>query len=78
MTKKQVPGSQLNFCLSNARSVNNKTLEIKDYSIDKDVDLFAITESCLKADESLDVVSRDIAPNRYEGANGGTQLSVNY
>ena len=65
MTKKQVSGSQLNFCLLNARSVNNKTLEIKDYSIDKDVDLFAITESWLKADESSDFVSRDIAPNRY-------------
>ena len=59
LTKEQVPGSQLNFCLLNARSVNNKTLEIKDYSIDKDVDLFAITESWLKADESSDFVSRD-------------------
>ena len=65
LTKKQVPGSQLNFCLLNARSVNNKTLEIKDYTIDKDVDLFAITESWLKADESSDFVSRDIASNGY-------------
>ena len=45
--------------------VNNKTLEIKDCTIDKDVDLFAITESWLKADESSDFVSRDIAPNGY-------------
>ncbi|XP_068675919.1 protocadherin Fat 4-like [Montipora foliosa] len=52
-------------CLLNARSVNNKTLQIKDYTIDKDVDLFAITESWLKADESSDFVSRDIALNGY-------------
>ena len=65
LTKKQVPGFQLNFCLLNARSVNNKISEIKDYTIDKDVDLFAITESWLKADESSDFVSRDIAPNGY-------------
>ena len=65
MTKKQVPGFQLNFCLLNARSVNNKISEIKDYTIDKDVDLFAITESWLKADESSDFVSRDIVPNGY-------------
>ena len=65
LTKKQVPGSQLHFGLLNARSVNNKTLEIKDYTIDKDVDLFAITQSLLKSDESSDFVSRDIAPNRY-------------
>ena len=65
LTKKQVPGSKLHFCLLNARSVNNKTLEIKDYTIDKDVDLFAITESWLKANKSTDFVSWDIAPNRY-------------
>ena len=42
LTKKQVPGFQLNFCLLNARSADNKISEIKDYTIDKDVDLFAI------------------------------------
>ena len=51
LTKKEVPGFQLNFCLLNARSVNKKISEIKDYTIDKDIDLFAITESSLKADE---------------------------
>ena len=40
------------FAVSVFSNVHNKTLEIKDYTIDKDVDLFAITESWLKADES--------------------------
>ena len=55
----------LNFCLFNTRSINNKTLQIKDYIIDERVDLQVITEKWLKPDESSDFSSRDICSKGY-------------
>ena len=35
----------------NARSINNKTLHIKDYVVDNKIDILAITETWLKSDD---------------------------
>ena len=54
----------MKFCLLNARSINNKSLLIKDYVVERDIDIFAITETWLK-DTNSDFVVRDICPSGY-------------
>ena len=55
----------LNFCLLNARSINNKSLQIKDYVVDRDIDILAVTETWLKVDECCNYITRDITATRY-------------
>ena len=43
---------QLNFCLFNSRSVRNKILSVKDYTVDHDIDIFALTETWLEPGDS--------------------------
>ena len=74
--------NSLNFCLLNARSINNKTLQIKDYVVDKKIDIFALTETWLKPDDCSDYIIRDISPTGYafvhtprpDGNGGGVGL----
>jgi exonuclease III len=62
----QLPDSKfLHFCLLNARSVNNKPLQIKDYLVENDIDIFGITETWIKANENSDFISREISPTGY-------------
>jgi len=50
----QLPFTKLlNFCLLNARSIVNKTLQIKDYVVDKNIDILALTETWLKVTSNL-------------------------
>lgn len=48
------------FALFNVRSVRNKRLLIKDYVIDNDVDIFALTETWLHSDNRDDQVIGDL------------------
>ena len=52
--------NSLNFCLLNARSIINKTLQIKDFVVDKNIDILALTETWLKPDDRSDYTIRDI------------------
>ena len=49
----------------NARSINNKTLHIKDYVVDNKIDILAITETWLKSDDECYFTIRDICPQDY-------------
>ena len=49
----------------NARSIRNKTLLLRDYIVEHDIDLFAITETWLTDDSLDDFYCRDICPERY-------------
>ena len=53
------------FALFNARSVRNKRLLIKDYVVDNDVDIFALTETWLHPDNRDDQVIGDLIPVGY-------------
>ena len=55
----------LNLCLLNARSINNKSLQIKDNLVDKSIDILALAETWLRANECSDFIIRDISPTRY-------------
>ena len=55
----------LQFCVLNARSINNKTLDIKDYDVDNKIDILAITETWLKSDDECYSTISDICPQDY-------------
>ena len=55
----------LNSCLLNARSINNKSLQIKDNLVDKSIDILALAETWLRAKECSAFIIRDISPTRY-------------
>ena len=57
--------NSLNFCLLNARSIINKTLQIKDFVVNKNIDILALTEIWLKPDDGSDYTNRDISPTGY-------------
>ena len=67
----------LAFALFNAQSVRNKTLQVKDLIVDHDIDVLALTETWLSADDRDDMTIRDIYPTGYEfhsaprGSRGG-------
>ena len=50
----------LQYCVLNARSINNKTLHIKDYVVGNKIDILAITETWLKSDDDCYFTIRDI------------------
>ena len=70
------------FGLRNCRSVRNKYLSIKDYVVDKDFHIFAITETWLNTGDLHDnFVIGSLIPNGYgflhsarEGRGGGVGL----
>ena len=39
----------INFCLLNTRSVKTKAMKVKDFVVDHDIDILAITETLLRA-----------------------------
>lgn len=53
----------IHFCLLNARSLNNKSLAVNDYIVERDLDIFAITETWLKNSSESDFVLRDVCPS---------------
>ena len=56
----------ISFTLLNARSVRNKSLTIKDFVVDNDIDILALTETWLRSDESDEFIIRDLRPEGYE------------
>ena len=72
----------MNICLLNARSINNKTLTIKDYLVDSKADAMALTETWLKSNDESTFAIRDICPSGYcvlhkprqTGCGGGVAL----
>ena len=45
----KIRGNNLQFCLLNAQSIRNKTTEMHEYIMEKDIDILAITETWLKS-----------------------------
>ena len=69
------------FGLLNCQSVRNKYLSIKDYVVDKDFDIFAITETWLNTGDYDNLVIGSLIPNGYrflhsarDGRGGGVGL----
>lgn len=53
------------FGLLNCRSVCNKSVILKDYIVDRNFDIFAITETWLRSADSDEVVIGDLVPTGY-------------
>ncbi|KXJ18376.1 RNA-directed DNA polymerase from mobile element jockey [Exaiptasia diaphana] len=60
-----IPSSKdfIRFCLLNTRSLNKKTLRVKDYIVEHNFDIFAVTETWLKDDSDFEI--RDVCPSGY-------------
>ena len=64
------------FTVLNSLSVRNKTLSMKDFTVESDIDVLAFTETWL-SDESDEYIIRDLCPTGYEfynvprGSRGG-------
>ena len=56
----------LKFVLLNARSIRKKTLLLRDYIVEHDIDLLAITETWLTHDFSDEFYCRDMCPKGYK------------
>ncbi|XP_068749335.1 uncharacterized protein [Montipora capricornis] len=55
----------MRFSLLNSRSVWNKTLSLKDLTVDRNIDVFAVTETWL-AKETDEFIIHDLCPTGYE------------
>ena len=55
----------VNFCLLNARSINNKTTIIKDFVVENNIDLLGVTETWLQSDADNELIIRDLCPSGY-------------
>ena len=53
------------FCLLNARSVKSKSFVIKDFVVDNDIDILAITETWLQANFSAQITVNEICPTGF-------------
>ena len=56
----------LDFCVINARSINNKSQKIKDFVVDNDLDILAITETWLSSENDTSYVTGELCPNGYK------------
>ena len=57
----------IKFCLLNTRSINKKELILKDFTVENDIDIFAVTETWLRDDNTFslaDVCRRGSRPWR--------------
>ena len=48
LTPRILNSHAINFCLLNSRSIRNKSSVLKDFVVDKDIDLLALTEAWLR------------------------------
>ena len=53
------------FCLLNVRSIKNKTMAVKDFVVDQDIDILALTETWLRPGNIDDVEIRTLCPTGY-------------
>ena len=60
---KQHINDQLNFCSLNTRSIRNKTIDFVDFVLNNNLDIIAISETWLKADDFLTI--GDLTPVGY-------------
>ena len=64
--KPALPTSKsMRFSFLNPRSVRNKTLSLKDLTVDRNIDVFSVTETWL-AKETDELIIRDLCPTGYE------------
>lgn len=64
--KPALPTSKsMRFSLLNPRSVRNKTLSLRDVTVDRNIDVFAVTETWL-AKKTDEFIIRDLCPTGYE------------
>ena len=67
----------LDFCVLNARSINNKAHTIKDFVVDNNLDVLAITETWLQSNGSESFIEAELCPAGYKfkhisrGSRGG-------
>ena len=55
----------LDFCLLNSRSICNKSRLINDFIVDHNIDLFSLSETWPRGDDSDLYYIRDICPDGY-------------
>ena len=55
----------LKFCLINTRSVRNKTMVVKDFAVDNDVDILVLTETWLRPGNIDDIDVGPLCPTGY-------------
>ena len=55
----------INFCLLNTRSVKNKIMKVKDFVVDRDIDILAITETWLRPGNIDEVDIGTLCPTGY-------------
>ena len=53
----------IKFCLLNTRSINKKELILKDFTVENDIDIFAVTETWLRDDNTFSLA--DVCPKGY-------------
>ena len=53
------------FCVLNVRSIKNKTMTVKDFVVDQDIDILALTETWLRPGSIDDVDIRTLCPTGY-------------
>ena len=61
-TNRTIP---VDFCLLNTRSVKNKASTVKDFVVDKNIDLLALTESWLRPGNTDANVINELCPTGY-------------
>ena len=57
--------SMIDACLLNARSIRNKTLIIKDFVIDNDIDILTLTKTWLNPNSNDQTIINSICPTGY-------------
>ena len=55
----------IDVCLLNARSIRNKTLIIKDFVIDNDINILTLTETWLNLNSNDQTIINSICPTGY-------------
>ncbi|XP_068675499.1 uncharacterized protein [Montipora foliosa] len=53
------------FCVLNVRSIKNKTMAVKDFVVDQDIDILALTETWLRPGNIDNVEIRTLCPTGY-------------
>ena len=53
------------FCALNVRSMKNKTMAVKDFMVNEDIDILALTETWLRPGNVDDVEIRILCPTGY-------------
>ena len=63
--RQQNHAKPIDFCLLNTRSVKNKVSTVKDFVVDHNIDIFALTESWLRPGETDAQVINELCATGY-------------